>query len=151
MPHHLPPLLPPFIAPAQFTDAAAAMVQVQTIYNAQIEHLRSAMQRFVANGDTETNPANLQKIRAFYPFVRIHTSSVLRSQLPDLARLSFGFVAEPGRYETTLTRPDLYATYYLEQFRLHLAPPCAGRPRGRWRLPPPASSACARCCRLACA
>ena len=123
MPHHLPPLLPPFIAPAQFTDAAAAMAQVQTIYNAQIEHLRSAMQRFVANGhtdDIEVNPVTLQKIRAFYPFVRIHTSSVLRSQLPDLARLSFGFVAEPGRYETTLTRPDLYATYYLEQFRLLL-------------------------------
>jgi AMP nucleosidase len=34
--------------------------------------------------------------------------------------LSFGFVAEPGRYETTLTRPDLYADYYLEQFRLLL-------------------------------
>ncbi len=120
MPYHLPPLLPPFIAPAQFTDAAAAMAQVQTIYNAQIEHLRSAMQRFVANGDAEVHAATLQKIRAFYPFVRIHTDSVLRSQLPDLARLSFGFVAEPGRYETTLTRPDLYATYYLEQFRLLL-------------------------------
>ena len=123
MPHRLPPLLPPFIAPAQFTDAAAAMAQVQTIYNAQIEHLRSAMQRFVANGHTDSNeakPVTLQKIRAFYPFVRIHTDSVLRSQLPDLARLSFGFVAEPGRYETTLTRPDLYANYYLEQFRLLL-------------------------------
>ncbi|MEO6291158.1 MAG: AMP nucleosidase [Burkholderiaceae bacterium] len=120
MSYHLPPLLPPFIAPAQFTDAAAAMAQVQSIYNAQIEHLRSAMQRFVANGETEAKPVALQKIRAFYPFVRIHTDSVLRSQLPDLARLSFGFVAEPGRYETTLTRPDLYASYYLEQFRLLL-------------------------------
>ena len=120
MPNRLPPLLPPFIAPAQFTDAAAAMAQVQTIYHAQIEHLRSAMQRFVANADTGVNPENLQKVRAFYPFVRIHTDTMLRSQLPDLARLSFGFVAEPGRYETTLTRPDLYATYYLEQFRLLL-------------------------------
>ncbi len=120
MTYHLPPLLPAFIAPAQFTDAAAAMAQVQTIYNAQIEHLRSAMQRFVAAGDAETQPSKLQKARAFYPFVRIHTDTMLRSQLPDLARLSFGFVAEPGRYETTLTRPDLYANYYLEQFRLLL-------------------------------
>ena len=96
------------------------MAQVQTIYNAQIEHLRSAMQRFVAAGDAETQPSKLQKARAFYPFVRIHTDTMLRSQLPDLARLSFGFVAEPGRYETTLTRPDLYANYYLEQFRLLL-------------------------------
>jgi AMP nucleosidase len=123
MSYHLPTHLPAFIAPAQFTDAAAAVAHVQTIYNAQIEHLRTAMQRFVANGhvdNIEATPANLQKVRAFYPFVRIHTDSVLRSQLPDLARLSFGFVAEPGRYETTLTRPDLYANYYLEQFRLLL-------------------------------
>jgi AMP nucleosidase len=120
MPHPLPHFLPPFVAPAEFTDADAALAQVQMIYNAQIEHLRSAMQRFVASGDAEVTPANLQKVRAFYPFVRIHTDRVLRSQLPDLARLSFGFVAEPGRYETTLTRPDLYASYYLEQFRLLL-------------------------------
>ncbi len=96
------------------------MAQVQTIYSAQIEHLRHAMQRFVASDDGDASPATLQKIRACYPFVRIHTDTMLRSQLPDLARLSFGFVAEPGRYETTLTRPDLYANYYLEQFRLLL-------------------------------
>ncbi|HOC66726.1 MAG TPA: DUF1743 domain-containing protein, partial [Methanothrix soehngenii] len=29
-----------------------------------------------------------------------------------------GFVAGPGVFETTLTRPDLFADYYLEQFRL---------------------------------
>ena len=120
MSYHLPPLLPSFIPPAQFTDAAAALAHVQTIYNAQIEHLRHAMQRFVASDDGDASPATLQKIRACYPFVRIHTDTMLRSQLPDLARLSFGFVAEPGRYETTLTRPDLYASYYLEQFRLLL-------------------------------
>ena len=120
MSYHLPHLLPSFIPPAQFTDAAAALAHVQMIYSAQIEHLRHAMQRFVASDDGDASPATLQKIRACYPFVRIHTDSVLRSQLPDLARLSFGFVAEPGRYETTLTRPDLYADYYLEQFRLLL-------------------------------
>jgi AMP nucleosidase len=120
MPKHLPTLLPAFIAPAQFTDAASAIAQVQTIYNAQIEHLRTAMQRFVSEGDADIDLTKLQKVRAFYPFVRIHTDTMLRSQLPDLARLSFGFVAEPGRYETTLTRPDLYANYYLEQFRLLL-------------------------------
>jgi AMP nucleosidase len=120
MSYHLPPLLPSFIPPTQFTDAEAALTHVQTIYNAQIEHLRHAMQRFVTSDDGDASPATLQKIRACYQFVRIHTDSVLRSQLPDLARLSFGFVAEPGRYETTLTRPDLYASYYLAQFRLLL-------------------------------
>ena len=111
--------LPAFIAPAQFTDAAQALAQVQKIYNAQIDHLRSCMQQFV-NGDSSDDKAVTQKVRACYPFVRIHTERVSRSDLPDLARLSFGFVAGPGRFETTLTRPDLYASYYLEQFQLLL-------------------------------
>ena len=111
--------LPAFIAPAQFTDAAQALAQVQKIYNAQIDHLRSCMQQFV-NGDSSDDKAVTQKVRACYPFVRIHTERVSRSDLPDLARLSYGFVAGPGRFETTLTRPDLYASYYLEQFQLLL-------------------------------
>jgi AMP nucleosidase len=116
---HSLPHLPAFIAPAQFTDAALALAQVQKIYNAQIEHLRSSMQQFVKD-DAADAKSHLRKVRACYPFVRIHTDRVSRSELPDLARLSFGFVAGPGRYETTLTRPDLYASYYLEQFRLLL-------------------------------
>ena len=114
-----PIYLPAFIAPAQFTDAALALAQVQKIYNAQIEHLRSSMQQFV-KGDAAGNKAMPQKVRACYPFVRIHTDRVSRSELPDLARLSYGFVAGPGRFETTLTRPDLYASYYFEQFQLLL-------------------------------
>jgi AMP nucleosidase len=111
--------LPAFIAPAQFTDAASALAQVQKIYNAQIDHLRSCMQQFV-KGDASGNQAVPQKVRACYPFVRIQTDRISRSELPDVARLSFGFVAGPGRFETTLTRPDLYAGYYLEQFQLLL-------------------------------
>ena len=110
------PYLPPFIAPSRFSDPAAALAQVQLIYNQQIAHLRAAMQRYVAG---ETLPGHA---RACYPFVRIHTDTVARAILeePDIEQLSYGFVAGPGRYETTLTRPDLYSRYYLEQFRLLL-------------------------------
>ncbi|TXH88726.1 MAG: AMP nucleosidase [Rhodoferax sp.] len=108
------PTLPSFIAPSRFTDAAAALAQVQHIYDTGIAHLRDAMQRFVAGDDSVSD------IRACYPLVRIHTDTVARKANADLARLSFGFVAGPGRFETTLTRPDLYADYYLEQFRLLL-------------------------------
>ena len=114
-----PHQLPAFIAPAQFTDAALALAQVQTIYSAQIEHLRLAMHQFVSD-ESDDGKSAPRKVRACYPFVRIHTDRVSRSELPDLARLSYGFVAGPGRFETTLTRPDLYADYYLEQFRLLL-------------------------------
>ena len=106
--------LPTFIAPTRFTDAAAALAQVVRIYDASIQHLRHAMQQFVAGEDS------VGHARACYPLIRIHTHTVSRASVPDIARLSYGFVAGPGRFETTLTRPDLYHDYYLEQFSLLL-------------------------------
>jgi AMP nucleosidase len=108
------PIRPPFIAPQSFTDAAEALSQAKRIYDGSIAHLRDAMQRFVAGEDIN------ERVRACYPLVRIHTDTVSRASTADIARLSFGFVAGPGRFETTLTRPDLYHHYYLEQFRLLL-------------------------------
>ena len=108
------PYLPPFIAPTRFTDPAAALTQVQRIYQQQIDHLRDAMQRFVAGEDLPGH------VRACYPFVRVHTETVARFATKENAHLSYGFVAGPGRFETTLTRPDLYGEYYLEQFKLLL-------------------------------
>ncbi len=101
---------PLFIAPALFDDAEAALAQVQAIYRNSIEHLRGALGRFVAGEDLGG------RVRACYPFVRVRTDTVARAD----SRLSYGFVAGPGSFETTLTRPDLYANYLLEQFRLLL-------------------------------
>jgi AMP nucleosidase len=108
------PYLPAFIAPTRYADPAAALAQIQRIYDQQIAHLRDAMHRYVAG---ETLPGH---VRACYPFVRVQTETVARAILetPDISQLSYGFVAGPGRFETTLTRPDLYGNYYLEQFRL---------------------------------
>jgi AMP nucleosidase len=108
------PFQPPFIAPTFHHDAESALDQVRAIYAQQINHLREAMQRFVAG---EALPS---RVRGCYPFVRIHTDSVVPQAVLENAGLSYGFVASAGRYETTLTRPDLYANYYLEQFRLLL-------------------------------
>ena len=105
---------PTFIAPQRFTDPALALAQVCKIYDAAIAHLRHSMQQFVAGGLSDVH------VRACYPLVRIHTDTVSRASSADSARLSFGFVAGPGRFETTLTRPDLYHDYYMEQFRLLL-------------------------------
>lgn len=107
-------LLPPFIAPARFTDPSAALEQVIRIYESSINHLREAMAQFVAGN----NPTG--RVRACYPLVRIHTETVARNTPPETARLSYGFVAGPGRFETTLTRPDLFRDYYFDQFDLLL-------------------------------
>ncbi len=100
----------PFIAPRHFDDAAAALAHVQHLYDDSIGYLRNSLQRFVAG----ENPP--EHIRACYPYVRINTDTVARAP----SRLSFGFVAGAGAFETTLTRPDLFSRYYHEQFRLLL-------------------------------
>ena len=102
--------LPRYIAPARFDDADAALAQVDAIYRSSIDHLRGALQRFVA-GDDDGEP-----VRACYPFVRVRIDTMARRD----SRRAYGFVAAPGTYETTLTRPDLFAAYYREQFRLLL-------------------------------
>lgn len=97
-----------FIAPLRFDDPAAALAQVRTIYEASINTLRQGVQQFVAGNTT------VGRIRACYPFVRVHTDTVVRAR----SALAYGFVAGPGTFETTLTRPDLFADYYYQQFAL---------------------------------
>ena len=107
--------LPPFVPPTPFTDPAAALAQAQRIYDAALAHLRGALQAYVAQAEGPGERPT--RVRACYPFVRLTTT---HSRHPD-TRLAYGFVSHAGHYETTLTRPGLFADYYLEQFRLLLA------------------------------
>ena len=104
------PIVPNYVAPARFDDAEAALKQVRAIYDGSVAHLRGALQSFVGGDDLGG------RVRAYYPVVRVQTDTVARAD----SRLSYGFVSGPGTYETTLTRPDLFSNYYLEQFRLLL-------------------------------
>jgi AMP nucleosidase len=101
----------PFFAPERFADPASALDRVREIHVAGVAHLREALRRYVAGDDPD------RRVRAFYPFVRVLTDTVARAD----SRLAYGFVAGPGSYETTLTRPDLFEAYYTEQFRLLIA------------------------------
>jgi hypothetical protein len=56
------------------------------------------------------------KVRATYPFARITTATHARVD----SRLSYGFVAGPGVHETSVTRPDLFRSYLIEQIELLL-------------------------------
>ena len=103
---------PPFTPPAAFTDPSAALAQARQIYDAACAHLRAALAAYIA-GPAEPDAAP-ERVRACYPFVRLR---VPHGRHPD-SRLAYGFVQRAGHYETTLTRPDLYADYYLEQLRL---------------------------------
>ncbi|NLF53253.1 MAG: AMP nucleosidase [Thauera phenolivorans] len=102
---------PVFVAPTRFDDPDAALARVAEIYDAAIAHLRDRLRRFIGGEPMA------RRVRAFYPCVRLRTETVVRAD----SRLSYGFVAGPGCYQTTLSAPTLFADYYHEQFRLLLA------------------------------
>ena len=99
---------PTFFAPQRFEDPEAALARVREIYDSSVQHLRDALRQFVSGAPLQDH------VRACYPFVRVRTDTVARAD----SRLSYGFVAGPGTFETTVTRPDLFANYLKEQFRL---------------------------------
>jgi AMP nucleosidase len=91
-----------------FDDPVAAVSRVSAIYEANTAFLRDAFARY------RRNEQFTHRVRACYPFVRVRTE--LNTQIDS--RRSYGFVAGPGIFETTLTRPDLFGDYYREQLRL---------------------------------
>jgi len=94
----------------QFTDAQQAVAYVVELYDANTAFLREHFK----NMATGKSPAT--HLSACYPYAAITTAKPTQID----TRLAFGFVQEPGRYSATLTRPDLFQTYYAEQFALLL-------------------------------
>ena len=76
----------PFIPREAFDDPDAALARVQSLYQAQVAHLRQHLQAYVSG----QVPA--QRVRGWYPSVRVQTDTVARAD----TRLSFGFVAGPA-------------------------------------------------------
>jgi Bacterial AMP nucleoside phosphorylase N-terminus len=101
-------LTPQCIATEAFTNATAAVARLDEIYERNTAFLRDCFGAH-ANGETIST-----RVRATYPFVRITTTTHARLD----SRLSYGFVAGPGVYETTVTRPDLSRAYLTEQIKL---------------------------------
>ncbi|QJE73788.1 AMP nucleosidase [Aerophototrophica crusticola] len=91
-----------------FADAEGAYQRVLSLYQTATQYLRDRFQAF-AKGE-----AIHGRVRACYPFVQIRVDTEPRVD----GRLAFGFVAGPGTYRTTVTRPDLFDHYYREQLRL---------------------------------
>ena len=85
-------------------DALAAL---QALYESETARLRSQFQDFTRTGSLKA------PVRGFYPKLSI----IVESALPHPPAQSFGFCDAVGRYETTITRPDLFEAYLLTQMR----------------------------------
>ncbi|ULB11054.1 AMP nucleosidase [Cereibacter azotoformans] len=104
----LPLLVPDVPAPESFTDPAEAVRRLEEIYALSTRFLSGHFSAAAASG----RPAS--RVRAYYPEIRLTTTSFTRAD----SRLSFGHVAEPGTYSTTVTRPDLFRNYLIQQIGL---------------------------------
>ena len=106
----LPLIQPEPLQAQQFSDAGKAVAALQALYNQSTQFLRA---NFEAVMDGEPP---LGRYRAFYPQVSITTTTHSKVD----TRLSFGHVAEPGKFAINITRPDLFEGYLLQQIKLLL-------------------------------
>ncbi|MEJ0063809.1 MAG: AMP nucleosidase [Alphaproteobacteria bacterium] len=93
-----------------FTDPDKAVARAAEIYAANTAYLRELFAVYAKGGDTPRRPM------IAYPYAAMTIED--RPYVDQ--RLAYGFIAGPGRYQITLTRPELFARYYREQFRLLL-------------------------------
>lgn len=94
-----------------FKEPAKALQWVTEIYTTNVNYLRHAFALY-----SKSLWDNEEHARAYYPYVEI---TIKRGPTVD-KRHSYGYLTRPGTYRTTLTRPDLYQSYYLDQFTLLL-------------------------------
>ncbi|MCO5146430.1 MAG: AMP nucleosidase [Aquamicrobium sp.] len=91
-----------------FTDAGEAVAALKGLYARNTGFLRAAFAALADGVDRQ------ERYRAFYPEIGIATASFSRID----SRLAYGHLPEPGRYATTITRPDLFESYLQDQLQL---------------------------------
>jgi AMP nucleosidase len=96
------------LAAETFDNAEQAVDRLIELYDAAVQFLGREFSRAVTEGKPEA------RFRAFYPEIRIETNSYAQTD----SRLSFGHVAIPGVYSTTVTQPRLFANYLRQQIGL---------------------------------
>lgn len=92
----------------RFSDATQAVDRLGALYAQATEFLCTHFMQVMQNG------APMHRIRAFYPEIRFTTKTYAQVD----TRLSYGHVSSPGTFSTTVTRPDLFRNYLIQQIGL---------------------------------
>ncbi|MBE7183675.1 MAG: AMP nucleosidase [Methylobacterium mesophilicum] len=92
----------------RFTDAAEAVAALKALYERNTRFLRDAFESLAEGAQPH------RRYRAFYPEVSVASVSYTNVD----SRLAYGHMPAPGIYATTITRPDLFESYLLDQLRL---------------------------------
>ena len=94
--------------PEPFTDPRAAVDRLEALYAEATGFLCDGFEALLAGRMAP------RRLRAFYPQVAITTATFAHID----SRLSFGHVPTPGHYAATVTRPDLFRDYLVQQLGL---------------------------------
>ena len=92
----------------------AALDRLEALYNQSVENLRSSVRRYIENGERPDAAARADGLFA-YPELRVRWSGAKADRLEPRA---YGRLAQPGEYATTITRPELFRPYLIEQLEL---------------------------------
>ena len=96
---------------ASFTDVEAALARIAEIYERGTAAIRARFAGFPGNADTPPEAAPC------YPYIGVVIGP---DQINHGGELSYGKLPGSGTFGATLTRPDLFRSYYREQFELLL-------------------------------
>ncbi|MBO9452321.1 AMP nucleosidase [Tropicibacter sp. R16_0] len=91
-----------------FTDPEQAVERLIELYDQATAFLCQRFSEAMVEGAPERH------VRAFYPEVRIKTTSYAQVD----SRLSYGHVTNPGTHATTITQPRLFRSYLTQQIAL---------------------------------
>ena len=97
----------PFVRQS-FDDAREAVATLRKLYTRNTRFLRDSFAALAAGGDSN------RRYRAFYPEISVTTNSFTQVD----SRQAYGHMPTPGHFSTTITQPDLFETYLIEQLRL---------------------------------
>ena len=96
--------------------AAGIVDRLETEYRASVEALQQALRSFLAGGPPP-DPAERRKGAYVYPELRLYWPH--NEPWPRISR-AFARIGQPGRYAITVTRPDHFRDYLIENLELIL-------------------------------
>lgn len=95
----------------EFSTPEEAYQRILELYEAGCQQIKEAFNQAIKDPQNSAS----HPLKGNYPFLGMVVSP---ERMHIDARLSYGVVDNPGPYGTTLTRPDMFKDYYLEQMRL---------------------------------
>ncbi|MBP6985909.1 MAG: AMP nucleosidase [Alphaproteobacteria bacterium] len=90
-----------------------AVTRLISLYRKSLDQINDFFETLQQTDNNDI--ANLSYTGSFYPFVGFHIPA---SQMNMDARHSYGIAIDPGTYGTTITHPELFQKYYMEQIDL---------------------------------